>query len=296
MVTYPCRSNTVLNIAIVHDTNLSPTDSPDAKWSWQTPSSKTEVLQRLQNFHPDIKALVELASDDDIKVHHGMHRPPLENFVRGKALMMGDSAHLMMPTHAAGASMAIESAAVLEVLMRSVSKAESSFPPTPRMQAARLESVRSQSVSPAPNFDSTSSSTQDLIIGTEQTSIHASKDGTSLNGVARLLAPEIRNHPHQGQTLEVPADMSCSLIPSLVSRSLTIFDSLRVPRCTAFQLLSNGGFLSQNDPAVVEQIRRHGFDGWLPGPQAGPWTEEYLKWYFEYDAVLDAENVVAQLS
>ena len=61
-----------------------------------------------------------MASEDGIKVHRLYMRDALTAFVRGKAAIIGDEAHLMMPTHAAGAGIAIESAAALEVLFRGV--------------------------------------------------------------------------------------------------------------------------------------------------------------------------------
>lgn len=218
MICYPCRDGKLLNFGVMHNTKHSPTNNPEAEKSWQTPSSVSEVLETTHNFNPAIRSMFELAKDDNIKIHHCMHRPPLNSFVRGKALLTGDAAHLMMPTHAAGASMAVESAGVLEVLMRDVVQAQSSCPPTTK-------------------------------------------------------------------------PLSHALNPS-VKVALTLYDSLRVPRCTAFQLLSNGGFMSQNDPAVVGQIRRHGFVGPLPGPTAGPWSLEFQDWYFSYDARAEAVKAI----
>ncbi len=54
---------------------------------------------------------------DHIKVRHGMYRCPLNSFIYGKAVVVGDAAHVMLPSHAAGASVAIESAGVFGVLM-----------------------------------------------------------------------------------------------------------------------------------------------------------------------------------
>lgn len=122
IITYPCRSKApTLNIAIVHDTKISP-KSADSKadQTWQVPASIEEVLETIHNFHPDFKALISMSKEDEIKIHHGMSRPPLKSFVRGRTVLIGDAAHLMLPTHAAGASIAIESAGVLGVLMRGI--------------------------------------------------------------------------------------------------------------------------------------------------------------------------------
>lgn len=192
----------------MHNTKPSPEASSNerAEKSWQSPASIAEVLGTIHNYHPDFKALISLGKDDDdIKIHHAMRRPPLKSFASGRALVIGDAAHLMMPTHAAGASMAIESAGVLEVLMRDV-------------------------------------------------------------------------------TADSPAEV--------IQERLKIFDRLRVPRCTAFQILSNEGWMSQAQPEVVAQIREQGFHGWLPGPDAGPWSAEFRKWYFNHDARAEAKQAL----
>lgn len=282
LVTYPCREMSILNLALVHDTARSAGEHPDAEKSWQAPASKVEVLKLLHNFHPDLQALFELADEDEIKIHHHMHRPALQSFVRGKAVLVGDSAHLMLPTHAAGASMAIESAGILEILMQPASTPSSSFPPTPPKTSLDEEERlgrANQSVKPP---CSTSSSTQDLIFGIDSARLHQSDPDKITDKI---------DHSNKDTT-----SSESPLISVLVSRSLTLFDSLRVPRCTAFQLLSNGGFGSQGDPVTIERIRRHGFDGWLPSPSAGPWTEEFLKWYFEYDAVGAAKRAIKEVS
>ena len=90
---------------------------------------KEEVLDVVKGFNKSLTSLIEMAynvsSGDEqgigekgIKVHHLYKRPPLNSFVRGKAVIIGDAAHVMMPTHAAGGAVAIESAATMEVLFR----------------------------------------------------------------------------------------------------------------------------------------------------------------------------------
>ncbi|KAH9900441.1 FAD/NAD(P)-binding domain-containing protein [Xylariomycetidae sp. FL2044] len=139
---YTCRHNTVLNNAVVHDSSIGISDDEnedddeeedgnDVKSSkkknnnnsnpWNRPASKRRVLETLENFHPAARKIVSLASEDGIKVHRLFARPPLASFVRGRAVIVGDAAHAMMPTHAAGGAMAIETAGVLEVVLFTVS-------------------------------------------------------------------------------------------------------------------------------------------------------------------------------
>ncbi|KAI0455673.1 FAD/NAD(P)-binding domain-containing protein [Xylaria acuta] len=142
-VAYACSGGAVLSNAVVHDTedhipsqfssddkNSSSDHSAESErtesgkdneaenTSWHTPATKEAVLKTCSNFHPSIRQLVSLASDDGIRVHRLFKRPPLETFVSGRTAVIGDAAHVMMPTHAAGCAMAIESAGVLEVLFK----------------------------------------------------------------------------------------------------------------------------------------------------------------------------------
>ncbi|KAK5631755.1 hypothetical protein RRF57_007469 [Xylaria bambusicola] len=122
-VTYTCRGGTVLNNAVVHDT-AAPQNKEGAgnekDISWHALAATDTVLATLSNFHPAARQIVSMASEDGIIEHRLFHRPPLESFVRGRTAVIGDTAHVMMPTHAAGAAIAIESASVLEVLFRDV--------------------------------------------------------------------------------------------------------------------------------------------------------------------------------
>ncbi|KAI3343414.1 FAD/NAD(P)-binding domain-containing protein [Ustulina deusta] len=126
-VNYTCRGDSVLNNAVVHDTKDD--FPPRGEWSgdardneadmlWHAPAAKETVLATLSNFHPATRRIVSMASEDGIRVHRLFKRPPLESFVRGKTAVIGDAAHVMLPTHAAGCAIAIESAGVLEVLFK----------------------------------------------------------------------------------------------------------------------------------------------------------------------------------
>ncbi|KAL2157091.1 hypothetical protein VTH06DRAFT_7047 [Thermothelomyces fergusii] len=115
-ITYVCRAGQVLNVAVVHDTQ--PSHGEDETWHSQVP--REEVLSIARNFHPSILNMIFMPTEDGIHVHHAKTRPALHSFVRGRAAAVGDAAHVMMPSHAAAAGIAIESAASMEVLFRGV--------------------------------------------------------------------------------------------------------------------------------------------------------------------------------
>jgi salicylate hydroxylase len=114
--TYRCRGGKMLNIALGHKTQ--PFQVVESVW--HAPVSREEVLSTAENYHPSIKKMVSMANEDGIHIHHVSTRAPLDSFVRGRTVVVGDAAHVMMSTHAAGAGIAIESAASLEVLFREV--------------------------------------------------------------------------------------------------------------------------------------------------------------------------------
>lgn len=122
-ITYRCRGGKLLNVAVAHKTRPRP-HGEGGEGKWNSPASKAEVLDTLKNFHRSLQKLVGMADEDGIQSHHLYTRPPLESFVRGRAVMVGDAAHVMKPTHAAGAGIAIESAATLEVLFRGFNAAK----------------------------------------------------------------------------------------------------------------------------------------------------------------------------
>lgn len=115
--TYPCRNAELLYCALVHPTK------PKEKGieGWDSPADYKDVIADAQGFHPSVTAICENATD--VKVYTQMWRDPIERFSKGKAILIGDAGHLMLPTHGQGASMALEDAMALEVLFKSITSA-----------------------------------------------------------------------------------------------------------------------------------------------------------------------------
>ena len=108
--TYPCRGSSLLYCALVHPTKPKEKELE----GWDSPADYQDVISDAQGFHPAVQAICEGAKD--VKVYTQMWRDPLPNFSKGRAVLTGDAAHLMFPTHGQGASQAIEDAAALEIL------------------------------------------------------------------------------------------------------------------------------------------------------------------------------------
>ncbi|MEO0439621.1 MAG: FAD-dependent monooxygenase [Pseudomonadota bacterium] len=81
------------------------------KESWTEPGSAEEVLADFADWHPIIRTLIEQAD-----VHHRwalFDRDPLASWSEGRAVLLGDAAHPMLPFMAQGAVQAMEDAFVL---------------------------------------------------------------------------------------------------------------------------------------------------------------------------------------
>ena len=115
---YPCRGGELMYCGLVHLTK------PDEKniEGWDYPATLEDCLSSAAGFDPALIALLEKGTD--IKVYNQMFRASIPSFVKGKAVLVGDSAHFMLPVHGQGASVSIEDAAALGVLLEGISPAE----------------------------------------------------------------------------------------------------------------------------------------------------------------------------
>jgi salicylate hydroxylase len=80
---------------------------------WSHPCSRDELLELYQGFHRDVIGLIENAPENNIFKWALYDREPLTNWTVGRATLLGDAAHPMLPYLAQGATAAIEDALVL---------------------------------------------------------------------------------------------------------------------------------------------------------------------------------------
>ncbi|KAF2839500.1 FAD/NAD(P)-binding domain-containing protein, partial [Patellaria atrata CBS 101060] len=116
--TYPCREGTLLNYVLLHPTKHRDEDKDSTQWNH--PATKDDLRECLQGFHPDWTSLCDAL--EEVKFFRMMHHEPLETMVRGKAVVIGDAAHPMLPVIAQGAASAVEDAAALEAIFTTVSQ------------------------------------------------------------------------------------------------------------------------------------------------------------------------------
>jgi salicylate hydroxylase len=116
VVSYPCRANTVMNVAVLYPTCYAKPYENDAEL-------KKHMLELFADFHPSPTALLASAHEPGTWTLYDL--PALSNWSRGCATLLGDAAHPLLPYAAQGAAQALEDAATLTVLLgRGVSAAE----------------------------------------------------------------------------------------------------------------------------------------------------------------------------
>ncbi|KAF4960858.1 hypothetical protein FGADI_691 [Fusarium gaditjirri] len=118
LVTYPCRDGKMLNVAFRHKTKAENEHAVD----WNTDTNIQDITAMVGGFNPLVAKLFSLSTS--VSVHKLFRREPLETYTRGRAVIIGDAAHPIQPTHAQGAVLAIEEAAALKALFEDTQDSE----------------------------------------------------------------------------------------------------------------------------------------------------------------------------
>ncbi|KAF6523317.1 hypothetical protein HZS61_011816 [Fusarium oxysporum f. sp. conglutinans] len=118
LVTYPCRDGKMLNVAFRHKTKAENEYAVD----WNTDTNVQDITAMVGGFNPLVAKLFSLSMS--VSVHKLFRREPLETYTRERAVIIGDAAHPIQPTHAQGAVLAIEEAAALEALFKDMQSPE----------------------------------------------------------------------------------------------------------------------------------------------------------------------------
>ena len=190
--TYPCRGFSLLYVALVHPTK----PSEKGLVGWDSSADVDQFLADAKDFNPAVQAVCEGATD--IKVYTQMWRDPIEKFSSGRAVLIGDAGHLMLPTHGQGAAMALEDAMALQVLF--------------------------------------------------------SGDSATAQSTPKLLE---------------------------------IFNTLRLPRVSAVQTMSNK--MMGPPDKMINEVKRY-YQGEIPGPKAKTFSKEYNDFFFLYDVEKEARK------
>lgn len=102
--------------------------------SWTERGQYAELKSDFQGWHDEIQTLIDAADRESLYKWALFDRPPMTQWSKGRATLLGDACHPTLPFMAQGAAMAIEDGAVLAACL----KAESEVPAA----LARYESLR----------------------------------------------------------------------------------------------------------------------------------------------------------
>lgn len=107
IVAYPCRSNTIMNVAVVFPTSLT-----------KSLPTRDERKAHLESLFTDYATAPRalLAAAEDPTQWHLYDLPALPTWHRGRVVLIGDAAHPTLPFAGQGGAQAIEDAAALAVL------------------------------------------------------------------------------------------------------------------------------------------------------------------------------------
>lgn len=104
---YPIRNESVYNYVALCSTDAW------AEEGWNVQSTPEEILEQFPGWYPPLLDLVRATPRDQCFKWGLFDRDPLDNWAAGKAVLLGDAAHAMLPYMGQGAAMAIEDGVVL---------------------------------------------------------------------------------------------------------------------------------------------------------------------------------------
>ena len=104
---YPVRNNTLYNYVAISRTDAW------AEEGWNVRSTTDELLAHFPGWYPPLYDLVNATPEGQCFKWGLFDRDPLENWAVGRAVLLGDAAHAMLPYMGQGAAMAIEDGVIL---------------------------------------------------------------------------------------------------------------------------------------------------------------------------------------
>ncbi|WP_257585438.1 MULTISPECIES: FAD-dependent monooxygenase [unclassified Streptomyces] len=104
-----------------------------------------EMRRRFGGWHDPVPELLAAATEDAVMRHDIYELPPLDSFVRGRCVLLGDAAHAMTPNLGQGANQALEDAVTLAALLAVHPDADSALARYDRERRARTRMIARRS-------------------------------------------------------------------------------------------------------------------------------------------------------
>ncbi|KAH6649269.1 hypothetical protein F5144DRAFT_480371 [Chaetomium tenue] len=113
LVMYPCSDNTMMNFVGIHPSELSASKGE----GWSRGASKDLLIEVFGGFGTTVRALLEMADVNALKVWTLLDMDRIPTWYKGKLALLGDAAHPFLPHQGQGGGIAIEDAASLAALL-----------------------------------------------------------------------------------------------------------------------------------------------------------------------------------
>ncbi|EIM86775.1 FAD/NAD-P-binding domain-containing protein [Stereum hirsutum FP-91666 SS1] len=117
-ITFPIKQERILNVVAFVSDNTIPIGAtslpPHAPWVEQVPQQ--ELIAAYSDWSDDAKKILECIKEPAKWSIHNMN-PPLESYAKGRVVLIGDSAHAMLPHLGSGVGQGIEDTYVLTQLL-----------------------------------------------------------------------------------------------------------------------------------------------------------------------------------
>ncbi|KAF5350828.1 hypothetical protein D9757_013539 [Collybiopsis confluens] len=114
---YPCRDGTIINAMGIHMD-----DRDQNQVGFHVPSTRASLLEKFNDFGSQYHQFMNLTNEEDgredtVGLWQLRSMPGLSTWINGRACLLGDAAHAMLPTIGQGAAMAFEDAITLAILI-----------------------------------------------------------------------------------------------------------------------------------------------------------------------------------
>jgi salicylate hydroxylase len=139
IVTYPVKNGEYINFVGVVES------SSKAKQSWVEHGKWQDLANDFKNPNQDARSLIEAVPKTQCYRWGLYDHPPLKTWYQDRVVMLGDAAHASLPYMAAGASLAIEDARILQRCIEQYKDIETALYSYQRARQARTQQVQKRS-------------------------------------------------------------------------------------------------------------------------------------------------------